>query len=231
VSQQNQEKDVTVQLVDPDPVSLTVALFSAVIGAAGLIVNLEKRFVERGREQRQAQQDMANLRLAHAKADRALNDLEMGFRLMEKFFTEDILVAKVEIGESSFLLQVDQSEELNQIRKDFIDAGIQLEQALDGLSLYIDDDLRETGIDLANSLRSSFNQAKSAINIREFLRNIAFLLRAISNFIETIGRNHSLGNTPARSEAINGLINSLDASPLPPPKSPVRRPRRRAGSS
>lgn len=201
---EQQQNKLLSPLGDPDPVSIALGFFSAVIGAAGLIIKAR----EKSKEKRQ---ELARVLSKLSKADRALNRMDLAYRNGLSFYNDENLKAEFAIGVASINGNSERINELNKIRKDILDAGLELEEALDDLSELVDDEVLSAAVlEVSDNLRKTFDRARYSKNMVSFLVAIGIMIDNLGIFIDNVGRHYGFQPTHGRRDAIRGTINQLE---------------------
>jgi hypothetical protein len=210
----DQQSHLPEKFVDPEPISIAIAAFAAAVGTAGLIINWANKRrddrVQREEEQEKYEEKLTQIRIAHSKAERALETLTMHYRMLTKFYDGEMLRGPMILGRHTFSIYRDQADELYRLKKDFIDLGIELEKAVDELSSFIDNGLVPGALEIAESLRIHFEDGRHANTLVIFLINSGFLFMGIGEFLDKVAIYYKFKLITGKRESFYGSIHSFN---------------------
>jgi hypothetical protein len=205
--------------IDPEPVSLSLTLFTAVSAGFGVVI----QWAERRRGVRQ-DRDMARTKLL--TADRALNRLDEAYRsLISIFEQQGLLDGYIPFLPGHGRLVVDSRlhGEISRNQRAAFDAGRGLEKSLDELGPFLADPEAMRASELAYTVDQSlvdrrFRETMHAEGMREFLIGVGRLLFQLSEFLEAVAADLQMQLPSTRLPLLEETLARLERPPGGPPR-------------
>jgi hypothetical protein len=177
------DKDRQAQLKDPEPISLALALYAAVVSTAGLALQLWNRHTENKAEQ-------SRVRLQFFLVDKGLNRLEETHRQLTEIYATHEVLAVSTMGERNLEVDENGKAQVQAIRETIFDAWTTLEDAFEGLANLLDEHSQDVLWTYQSRLTDEFDQAKRFDDLRSLIISLANMLTTLSEFIEDLGHRY-----------------------------------------
>jgi hypothetical protein len=191
------------QYKDPEPISLALAIFATLSGAAGLIIQMAQHRRERIRDENKIRKHLFT-------ADRSLNRIDEAYRSLISIFDENgILLAPFALGQSPLYADKRLRSELDRLRSNIFYGGRDLLDALVELSELLANRDSETALEIAHTLDEIFHRARHSNRLLEFLIELGFMLELVTDFIYRIGERYGFQPTSIRIGLIRDTIHQL----------------------
>jgi len=190
-------------LRDPEPISFALALFSALVGGAGLAVQILLLKRERPKEP-----DLVKSPLY--RADRALNRLDEAYRSLISIYDEfGILEIPFAPGREPFSVDNKLIAELRRIRANIFYGERDLQDALFELGVVLRGEESSYVMELSSKLETTFKKALGSRILLEFFIQLGWLFQLINEFIDRVAEQHSLELPSTRKSLISDTIGQL----------------------
>ena len=199
-------------LTDPEPLSLAFALFAAVVGGAGLVVNVI-------REARQRRVHSTEVRASVIERlnviDRALNRLDECYRSMVSIYDEmELLNIPFGPGKGTLRVTRGMKTELDRLRSATFSAGKELQDGLSDLAGELSQSDVDRAVELSNALDTLFHDALTSKSLLNFFIQLGMLMQFVSEFIYQIAERYDFRLTsdrrPLLGETLQRLQNRLN---------------------
>ena len=199
-------------LTDPEPLSLAFALFAAVVGGAGLVVNVI-------REARQRRVHSTEVRASVIERlnviDRALNRLDECYRSMVSIYDEmELLNIPFGPGKGTLRVTRGMKTELDRLRSATFSAGKELQDGLSDLAGELSESDVDRAVELSNALDTLFHDALTSKSLLNFFIQLGMLMQFVSEFIYQIAERYDFRLTsdrrPLLGETLQRLQNRLN---------------------
>jgi hypothetical protein len=199
-------------LTDPEPLSLAFALFAAVVGGAGLVVNVI-------REARQRRVHSTEVRASVIERlnviDRALNRLDECYRSMVSIYDEmELLNIPFGPGKGTLRVTRGMKTELDRLRSTTFSAGKELQDGLSDLAGELSQSDVDRAVELSNALDTLFHDALTSKSLLNFFIQLGMLMQFVSEFIYQIAERYDFRLTsdrrPLLGETLQRLQNRLN---------------------
>jgi hypothetical protein len=199
-------------MTDPEPLSLAFVLFAALVGGAGLVVNVI-------REARQRRIYSTEVRASVIERlnviDRALNRLDECYRSMLSIYDE-MEVLNIPFGPGKGTLRVTRGmkTELDRLRSAAFSAGRELQEGLSDLAGELSESDVDRAVELSNALDKLFHDALASKSLLNFFIQLGMLMEFVSQFTYQIAERYDFRLTsnraPLLDETLRRLQNSLN---------------------
>jgi hypothetical protein len=207
MSNANQSGHRTQGMTDPEPLSLAFGLFAALVGGAGLVVNII-------REARQRRIHSTDVRASVIKRlnviDRALNRLDECYRSMVSIYDE-MEVLDIPFGPGKGMLRVTRGmkTELDRLRSTIFSAGKELQDGLSDLAGELSESDVDRAVELSNALDRLFHDALASKSLLNFFVQLGMLMQFVSEFTYQIAERYDFRLTSNRAPLLGETLKRL----------------------
>jgi hypothetical protein len=190
-------------LRDPEPVSFALAIFAALSGAAGLVIQTAQHI-------RELRHDRAETKKQLFIADRSLNRIDESYRSLISIFDEhDCLMAPFALGQNPIYADEKLRLELDRLQSNIFYGGRDLQNAFAELSSLLKPNDAEVALEIARTLDQVFQKAIHSKKLLEFMIELGSMLELITDFIYRLGERYEFHPTSIRIGLIRDTIRQL----------------------